>query len=204
MSGGKDGSYVTYYCKEKLKLDVLCVTINPPMRSSLGYKNLENFKKNNIDLIEINLPSEAHRKLNYFGFVNSGRPLYGWLISIITGVHRVAHNFNVDLIMYGEDGETEYGGVSKLKNKAIFDFDFAKKIYFSGEYSSALKLLSTKDKYWWTIPEKCKIKMTHWSYFENWDSYRNFVISKKYMGYEESKKKCRHLYKFWSKRYLII
>ena len=30
--------------------------------------------------------------------------------------------------------------------------------------------------------------MTHWSYFENWDSYRNFVISKKYMGYEESKK----------------
>ena len=90
--------------------------------------------------------------------------------------------------MYGEDGETEYGGVSKLKNKAIFDFDFAKKIYFSGEYSSALKLLSTKDKYWWTIPEKCKIKMTHWSYFENWDSYRNFVISKKYMGYEESKK----------------
>ena len=85
--------------------------MNPPLRSSLGHKNLENFKKNNIDLIEINLPHDAHMKLNKFGLINSGRPLYGWLIAIFTAIINVANNFNINLIMYGEDGEAEYGGV---------------------------------------------------------------------------------------------
>jgi N-acetyl sugar amidotransferase len=189
VSGGKDGSYVTYYCKEKLKLKVLCVTVNPPLRSSLGYKNLENFKKNNIDLIEINLPKDAHRKLNHFGFVNSGRPLYGWLIAIFTAIINIADNFKINLIMYGEDGEAEYGGVSKLKNKPFFDLNFTKKIYLSNDYAKALKILKKNERHWWSVPNSKNIHMSHWSYFENWDSYRNFVISKKYMGYEENIKK---------------
>ncbi len=189
VSGGKDGSYVTYYCKEKLKLNVLCVTVNPPLRSSLGHRNLENFKKNNVDLIEINLPFEAHMKLNKFGFINSGRPLYGWLIAIFTAIINVANNFNVKLIMYGEDGEAEYGGVQKLKSKPFFDTNFTKKIYLSDDYTKALKKLNKDETYWWKLPNNSKTKLTHWSYFENWDSYRNFVISKKFMGYEESDKK---------------
>ena len=51
VSGGKDGSYVTYICKEKYGLNPLCVTINPPLRTNLGYENIENFKKKNIHLI---------------------------------------------------------------------------------------------------------------------------------------------------------
>ena len=84
--------------KEKLNLKVLCVTINPPLRSNLGYENLEIFKKNNVDLIEVNLPYEPHRKLNTYGLIHNARPLYGWLISIITAVSRVANNFNIDFI----------------------------------------------------------------------------------------------------------
>ena len=200
VSGGKDGSYVTYYCREKLKLNVLCVTVNPPLRSSLGHKNLENFKKNNIDLIEINLPHDAHMKLNKFGLINSGRPLYGWLIAIFTAIINVANNFNINLIMYGEDGEAEYGGVQKLKSKAFFNTSFTKKIYLSDDYNKALKKLNKSETYWWKLPNNSKTKMTHWSYFENWDSYRNFVISKKFMGYEESeKKKYWNIYKLWTK-----
>ncbi len=189
VSGGKDGSYVTYFCKEKLNLKVLCVTVNPPLRSNLGHENLEIFKKNNVDLIEVNLPYEPHRKLNTYGLIHNARPLYGWLISIITAVRRVANNFNIDLIMYGEDGEAEYGGVSQLKTKPFFDLEFTKNIYFSGEYNNALKILNKNDRYWWTVPDNSKSKMAHWSYFENWDTYRNYVISKKFMGYKESPKK---------------
>ena len=107
ISGGKDGSYVTYMCKEKYNLNPLCVTVNPPLRTKLGHDNLENFKKKNINLIEVNLPYESHMQINKYGFVNHGRPLYGWLIAIFTSVLKVAKNFDIDLIMYGEDGEAD-------------------------------------------------------------------------------------------------
>jgi len=187
VSGGKDGSYVTYVCKEKYDLNPLCVTINPPLRTQLGHDNIENFKKKNIQLIEVNLPYDSHRDINKYGFMNHGRPLYGWLISIFTSVLKIAANFNIELIMYGEDGEAEYGGISKLKNKPLFDSSFIKEIYFSNEYYNSIKNLNTNDKAWWDFPKNAKnIKMTHWSYFENWNSYRNYVIAKKYFGIKDN------------------
>ena len=39
-------------------LNPLCVTVNPPLRTELGHKNLENFKKSGATLIEINPPSD--------------------------------------------------------------------------------------------------------------------------------------------------
>ena len=127
VSGGKDGSYVTYYCKEKLGLNVLCVTVNPPLRSELGYKNLENFKKNEVDLLEINLPYHAHMKLNKFGFVKNGRPLYGWLIAIFTAVINIANQFDINLIMYGEDGKLSMAVFKNLNLKLFLILNLLKK-----------------------------------------------------------------------------
>ncbi len=191
VSGGKDGSYVTHICKTRYKLNPLCVTVNPPLRTKLGVANLENFKKYNLNLLEINLPSDTHKLLNKYGFINQGRPLYGWLIGIFTSVIKVAVNFNINLIMYGEDGEAEYGGVSKLKHSVLFDSKFVKKNYFSDQYEKTMKLIkNNNDKHWWEFPrKKNEVKMTHWSYFENWDSYRNYVVAKKNFGILEKSEK---------------
>ena len=187
VSGGKDGSYVTYILKNKYKLNPLCVTVHPPLRTVLGYKNLENFKKNNINLLEINLPHQSHMLLNKYGFINHGRPLHGWVIAIFSAVMRIASQFNIDLIFYGEDGEAEYGGKTDLKNKFFFDTDFIKNVYLSKEYYSSLKYINKKQDYnWWSLDGlNKKLKLTHWSYFENWDSYRNYVYAKKYFNYIE-------------------
>ena len=32
-----------------------------------------------------------------------------------------------------------------------------------------------------------KVKFTHWSYFENWDPYRNYLVAKEFCGLEENK-----------------
>ena len=31
-----------------------------------------------------------------------------------------------------------------------------------------------------------RLKITHWSYFENWDPYRNYLIAKEHCGLTES------------------
>ena len=37
------------------------------------------------------------------------------MIAIHTAVLRIAKNFDINLVMYGEDGEVEYGGSTKYK-----------------------------------------------------------------------------------------
>lgn len=189
VSGGKDGSYVTWVLKEKYNLNVLNVTCNPPLRSQLGYDNLENFKKySNTSLIELNTPYEAARELNRKGFIEQGRPLYGWTTSIFSGVLRLASSLNIRLIMYGENGEIEYGGSTESKYRKSFTAEFAKNTFLEGQVESTFNTLNESDKYFWDfeIQNLDKIRMAHWSSFENWDSYRNYIVAKEEFGLGEN------------------
>ena len=189
VSGGKDGGYVAYSCKHKYGLNPLCVTVNPPTRSEIGFRNLENFKKSGYPLIEINLPHKTHRLLNKRGFIDQGRPLYGWTTAIFTAVTRVAKNFGISLIMYGEDGEIEYGGSNDSINSGVFSPEFTKNVYLEKNYDETFSKLSEADKYFWEFPEddNLNIEMAHWSYFEDWDPYRNYIVAKENCGLEEKK-----------------
>ena len=68
VSGGKDGSYIIHTLKNKFKLNPLAVTVHSPLRTPIGYQNLENFQKKNFHLVEISLPYETLRKLNKIWF----------------------------------------------------------------------------------------------------------------------------------------
>ena len=50
--------------------------------------------------------------------------------------------------------------------------------------------LSDYEKYFYTYhsnnQNSPKIKLTHWSHFENWDPYRNYLIAKKHCGLKEN------------------
>lgn len=186
VSGGKDGSYVAYNCKHKYKLNPLCVTVHPPTRSDIGYSNLENFKKSGYTLLEINLPYEPLRQMNTRGFVDQGRPLYGWTTAIFSAVMRIAKVFDISLIMYGENGEIEYGGSNESKYRSTFTPDFAKNVFLEGEVENTFYDLKKSDSYFWTFPKSTdNIELAHWSYFENWDSYRNYLVAKEHCGLQE-------------------
>lgn len=189
ISGGKDGSYVTYSSKTRFGMNPLCVTVHPPLRSQIGVQNVENFKKAGFPLIEVNPPFEAMRLLNKRGFVDQGRPLYGWTTAIFTAVIRIAKSFGISLIMYGEDGEIEYGGSTESKYRATFSAEFIKRVYLEGRVAETFRGLSPSDLVFWDFggagEENAKIELAHWSYFENWDPYRNYLIAKEHCGLAE-------------------
>jgi N-acetyl sugar amidotransferase len=187
VSGGKDGSYVTHTCRTRYGLNPLCVTVHPPLRDEIGYRNLENFKKAGVSLIEVNPPYESMRILNKRGFIEHGRPLYGWTTAIFTSVIRIAKSFDISLIMYGEDGEIEYGGSTESKNKATFSAEFVKRVYLEGRVDDTFRDLKPSDLYFWDFGagDQSAIELAHWSYFENWDSYRNYMVAKEFMGLGE-------------------
>ena len=117
VSGGKDGSYVAYTLKKKFNINPLCVTIRPPLELELGNTNLRNFINAGFDHIHVSPNNKVMKDLNKIGFQDKGFPYYGWLISIFTSVLKIAVSMNIDLIVYAEDGEVEYGGSNLTKDK---------------------------------------------------------------------------------------
>ncbi len=192
LSGGKDGSYISHQLKSKYKINPLTITVRPSLELELGKKNLENFVNSGYDHIHVTPNNKSMDELNRLGFIYKGFPYYGWLIAIHTVILNVATKFNIKLIIYGEDGEVEYGGSNKTKDIALFDVDYQKKIYLEGGYKNILEKTKTDKKFlnFFKFPDNKdlkNIKLTHWSYFEPWDSYRNYLVAKKYCGLEENK-----------------
>jgi hypothetical protein len=58
-------------------------------------------------------------------------------------------------------------------------------------YDKIIKKINNKNDYFFKYPGKNEdydnIKLTHWSYFENWDPYRNYIIAKNFFGLQENK-----------------
>lgn len=192
-SGGKDGSYVAYQLKHKYGMNPLAVTVTPALALELGNQNLKNFIESGYNHIQINPDVQAMRLLNKLGFIEKGFPYYGWLIAIQTGVIRLAVNLNIPLLFYGEDGEVEYGGSTESKNGAMFDITYMKRVYLEGGYQKVLQAsgLSDSELYFFKFPTEAELagkelQLTHWSYFEAWDPYRNYLVAKEHCGLQEA------------------
>ena len=95
VSGGKDGSYVSYILKQKFGLNPLTITSRPPLTMEVGEKNLNNFVRAGFDHIHITPNEETMRKVNKYGFIEMGFPYYGWLISIFTSIIKTAIQFKI-------------------------------------------------------------------------------------------------------------
>ena len=193
VSGGKDGSYVAYNLKHKYGMNPLAVTVRPALSLEIGDKNLINFINSGYDHIHITPNPKVLNRLNKYGFIEKGFPYYGWLIAIHTAVIKTAVNFKIPLLFYGEDGEIEYGGSTESKNKALYGIDYMRRVYLEGGHQVVFDRIkedgdiSDSDLSFFEFPTEeeisnLKLSFTHWSYFEAWDSYRNYVVAKEHCG----------------------
>jgi N-acetyl sugar amidotransferase len=193
VSGGKDGSYVAHTLKHKYGMNPLAITVKPALSLAIGDQNLVNFIQSGYNHIHISCNPIVLDRLNKYGFIEKGFPYYGWLIAIMTAVIKTAANFKIPLIFYGEDGEIEYGGSTESKNKALYDIEYMKRVYLEGGHEKVFERIkedgdiSEADLAFFKFPTEEEISeiglsFTHWSYFEAWDSYRNYVVAKDHCG----------------------
>lgn len=193
VSGGKDGSFVAYRLKHVYGMNPLAVTIRPPLSLEIGDENLKRFIESGYAHVHISPNNEVMKRFNRYGFIEKGFPYYGWLTCILTCIIRTAISFNIPLIFYGEDGEVEYGGATETKNRALFDIEYMKRVYLEGGYEKVLNLLDDvppAELFFWRFPDQSELEnrelfLTHWSYFEPWDSYKNYLVAKEHCGLRE-------------------
>jgi len=192
VSGGKDGSYVAHSLKSRFGVNPLCLTVRPPLALEIGDQNLINFINSGFDHLHVSVDQEAMRVLDRIGFIKYGQGYYGWLIAIHTAILRIAENFGISLVFYSEDGEIEYGGSTKNKYVPTYGIEYMKRAYLNDTYEDVMAEanLTESQKYWFAFPESStsslvNLEITHFSYYEAWDPYRNYLIAKKYCGLKE-------------------
>lgn len=187
-SGGKDGSYIAWKMKHEYGMHPLCITFKPYLQTEVGKRNIENFINSGFDHIMISPNPDIYSRLAIKGFKEQGRPMMSFTIGISTALIRLAIALNVPFIMYGEEGESEYGGATTQIGKFKVDRNYLVNYYYSGHDTSEFLNEFTKDELkWWMLPtqeemDKVNLFVTHGSQFEDWDPYKHYLFSKDKCG----------------------
>jgi len=109
VSGGKDSHFQAIKMLE-LGMNPLCVTATTDKLSTIGRRNIENIKKLGVDYIEVTTNPIIRRKINKLALTQVGDISWPEHVAIFTIPVRVATQFNIPLIIWGENSQNEYGG----------------------------------------------------------------------------------------------
>ncbi|MCC5992630.1 MAG: N-acetyl sugar amidotransferase [Rhodobacteraceae bacterium] len=109
VSGGKDSTYQVVRMLQ-MGLNPLCVTSTTCELSDIGRANIENLKRLGVDYIEVSPNPLIRAKLNRVGLKQVGDISWPEHVGIFTIPVRAAVQFNVPLIIWGENSQNEYGG----------------------------------------------------------------------------------------------
>ena len=131
-SGGKDSGYVAHQLKARYGMHPLCVTWSPFEYTQIGWQNLQNFIGSGFNNIIGQPDRQLHRKLARLTFEVVGDPFLPFIYGQKAWAFHIATRFGIKLIMYGENGELEYGGSEKYKNQARESPEEWTEEYFKG------------------------------------------------------------------------
>lgn len=120
VSGGKDSTYQVIKMLE-FGMNPLCVTATTCDLSDIGRRNIENIKKLGVDYIEFTSNRIVRAKLNNIGLKQVGDISWPEHASIFTIPVRTAVQFNVPLIVWGENSQNEYGGPAAASENNVLD-----------------------------------------------------------------------------------
>lgn len=120
VSGGKDSTFQVIKMLQ-MGMNPLCVTASTCYLSDIGRRNIENLKNLGVDLLEFSPNPKIRAKLNRVGLTQVGDISWPEHVSIFTIPVRVAVQYNIPLLVWGENSQHEYGGPAGAAEKNILD-----------------------------------------------------------------------------------
>jgi N-acetyl sugar amidotransferase len=189
-SGGKDGSFVAHQLKYKYGMNPLTVTWAPLLPTEIGRKNLDAFIASGFDNVLGTPNGKTTRKLTQLAFSHLGDPFQPFIYGQTNFPLQMAVKYNVSLLMYGENGEVEYGGDSKNAFRPDRDIEDHDKHYFSGLPPEfwAEQGVSLHDLHPFMAPPyeqivENKTTIQFMGYYKFWDPQENFYYCSEHTGF---------------------
>lgn len=187
VSGGKDSHFQTYVMKELMGMNPLLVTVedNFPMTEA-GCHNIKNISEAfGCDIISLKPNIRVQKKIMRKTFEKYGKPT--WYIDrfIYSYPIHMAIRFGIQLIVYGENINYEYGGLQRVETYSAKDQinnGVASEISWDELLDDEI---SMKDLSLCVYPssaeiEAARLEPIYLSYFVRWSSYYNYVIAKRF------------------------
>lgn len=122
-SGGKDSAFVAHELKTKYGMHPLNVTWAPHLYTDVGWKNLQAFIHSGHDNILGTPNGKVHAQMTRFAYEHLGDPFQPFVYGQKSFPLSIATRFNIPLVMYGENGEVEYGGEGKNEENPTHNID---------------------------------------------------------------------------------
>lgn len=115
VSGGKDSTAQVLKILE-LGLNPLCINSRTCDLSNLGRANLENLRELGVDVVEFAPNQQVRWKMNRIGLEVVGDISWPEHVGIFTIPIHAAIQFQVPLIIWGENSQNEYGGPASAQD----------------------------------------------------------------------------------------
>ena len=190
VSGGKDGGRVAHQLKEKYGMHPLTVTWSPLIPTAIGQQNLRNFINSGFDNIFGTPNGKTNRILTQLAFIYLGDCFQPFIYGQTNFPLNIAVEKNISLIMYGENGEVEYGGDMKNAFSPTREITDHNKHYFSNfppevwtEYGIDQKELFPYQAPPLELIQKNKTEIHFLGYYQFWDPQENFYYCQKNTGF---------------------
>lgn len=200
-SGGKDSVFVAHQLKYKYGMNPLTVTFAPHMYTDIGFQNYLDQKDAGFDNILIFPDGKIQRKLSRLAFELWGDHFKIFGLGQKAAAFHIAVKYGIPLVFYGENGEIEYGGSAKNKNRPYETVEDWSELYYQGSTLDELlthgiecglfkpeeRKLESFDIYWNPPVEQLdKIgAQMHWfSFYKKWVPQENYYYAVENTGFK--------------------
>jgi N-acetyl sugar amidotransferase len=120
VSGGKDSTYQVLRLLE-IGMNPLCVTATTDSLSEIGRANIENLKGLGVDYIEVTTNPIIRRRINKLALIQVGDISWPEHVTIFTVPVRIAVQYGIRLIVWGENPQNEYGGPAAASDQHVLN-----------------------------------------------------------------------------------
>ncbi len=196
VSGGKDGGFVAHMLKTRYGMNPLCVSFAPLLPTEIGKQNLAAFIASGFDVIQGHPNQQTARKLARLAFEHMGDPFQPFIYGQTNFPLRIAAAENVKLVMYGEDGEAEYGGMVK-EPRASRKPEEHDSQYFSGkgpEFWQAYGITDREMEIFYGPKGRQETQIHFFGYYHKWDPQENFYYCAEHTGFNPNPERTEGTY----------
>lgn len=194
VSGGKDSCFQAWTMKYEFGMNPLCVNFIPCEMTEIGVKNIIFLRELGFDIVQVGTNRQTYRRMVCKGFFDLGDCCWPEHIGIFTTPPKVAVQYKIPLIIWGENSQFEYGGPASKRENNYLDRNWLEQfqmlgyrisdLYYEGfdkkdlitfEYPSdeELKGVGVTGLFlgyyikWDTLTNATKIKSMGWNYNED-------------------------------------
>jgi len=208
VSGGKDSFFQAHIIKE-LGYNALLVTYNANNYSNTGLKNVQKMREAfGFDHIFFTPAVKTLKKLNKLGMLVLGDMNWHAHLGIFTYPIKVAVEKNIPLIIWGEHGRSDLGGMFSYND--FIEFSFRARVEHEGRGYDWSDMLDIADKYGEKLSKK---EMDPWIYptddeidrvgvrgiyianYIYWEAHEHTKLVKKKYGFLESSEPFERTYR---------